>query len=65
MEIKSQPVYVYKCVTFKKHVILFCSLLNMKKQLSLIHLFLCLSCILLGQYYQKNIFKWGVWKKKT
>ena len=40
---------------FKKHILLFCSLLNMKKQLSLMGLFLCLSLISLGQYFPKNV----------
>ena len=63
-EIKSQPVDVYKSVGYKEHIILFHSLLNMKKQLSLIGLFLCLSHISLGQYSLKNVVKSGGLGKK-
>ena len=48
----------------KKHLILFCSFLNMKKQLSLKQLFLCLSCISLMRFCQKKCCReWGVGKK--
>ena len=47
----------YIKVLLIKHVILFCSLQNMKKQLSFVYLFLYLSCISLGRYCQKNVFK--------
>ena len=43
-------------------MILFFSLLNIKKHLSLVCL-LCLSHILLGRYCQKNGSKVGFWKK--
>ena len=46
-----------KVFLLKKHVILFCSLLNMKKQLSFVVLFSCLSRISLGQYCLKNVGK--------
>ena len=47
----------------KKYVILFCDLLNMEKQLFLMCLFLCLSLISLGRYYQNMFSKVRVQKK--
>ena len=48
-----------------RHVILFCSFLNMKKQLPLMQLFLCLSYISLMRFFQKKCCqKWGGWEKK-
>ena len=46
-----------KVFLLKKHVILFCSLLNMKKQLSFVVLFSFLSRISVGQYCLKNVGK--------
>ena len=43
--VKCQPGIAYKSVAYKK-----CSILNLKKQLSLMHLFLCLSPISWGRY---------------
>ena len=45
----------------KKHVILFCSLLNMKKQLSLVRLFFILCFI--GAILSKNVIKSGSLEK--
>ena len=54
ISIKSQSVDVYKRVAYNKsHIILFCSLLNTKKHISLLflmRLFLCLSGISLGRH---------------
>ena len=60
MYIKCWCIYV---LLIKKHLILPCSFLNIKK-LSLICLFLCFSCISLGQHYQKNVSKVGDWGKR-
>ena len=43
---------------------LFCSLLNMKKKLSIMGLFLCLSRISLGRYCLENVVKCGCWEKR-
>ena len=51
-----------KLLRKRKLVKLFCRLLNMTKQLSLM-MFFCLSRISLGQDYQK-VWKVGVWKKR-
>ena len=48
----------------KKHVMLFCSILNMKIWLSLLSLFLFLSRISLGRYCQNNVVKRGEFGKK-
>lgn len=47
-----------------KSIILFCSPLNMKKNLFLMGLILCLSCISLGQYCLENVAKSGEIGKK-
>ena len=46
---------IYIIVLLTKNHVLFCSFLNIKKQLSLMGLFLCLSDISLGQYCLKNV----------
>ena len=52
-----------KVLLIKKNVTLFCGLVNMKKQLSLMSLFLCLPRISLGQSFQQNCCqRWGSWK---
>ena len=43
-------------LSIKKHVILVCSLLNMRTIFPCVFIF-CLSRISLGLYYQKNIFE--------
>ena len=48
--------HLQKCC-LKKHITLFCSLLNMKIKLCHRSLFLCLSSISLWQYCQKNVVK--------
>ena len=55
--IKSQPSVHINVLHMKNHVTLFCSLLNMKKWLYLMSLFLCLSCISLGLSCQKILPK--------
>lgn len=59
--IKFILMLLIKLLRKRKLVKLFCRLLNMKKQLSLM-MFFCLSRISLGQDYQK-VWKVGVWKK--
>ena len=53
-----------KVLLIEKHVILLYSLLNMKKQLFLMGLVLCLSRISLGRYCLKNVVKSGDWEKR-
>ena len=61
--IKSQPALAYKTVTYeKKHVMLFLSLLKMKKLFCHMSLFLCLCGSSLGQYCKKVLPKAGFQK---
>ena len=46
------------------YVMLFCSLLNMNKYFSIMSFSLCLSHILLGQYFEKKYQKWGFGKQR-
>ena len=60
---KSQPGVAYESIAYEKHM-LFYGLLNMKNKLCYLSLFLCLSCISLGQYCQKKDVKSVGLKKK-
>ena len=56
-------VWHIKVLLIKKNVPLFCGLANMKKQLSLMSLFLRYPSISLAQYFQKNCCqRWRSWK---
>ena len=61
--IDSQSGVTYKGVAYKKHVALFCILLNIRKYLSLMSLFLYLSGISIGRYCQK-MSKVEGWEKR-
>ena len=54
-QIKSQSADVYKSVADKKSIKLICSLLNMRKQFSLMGLILCLLWISFGQNCMKIV----------
>ena len=56
--IQYQPGVAYESVAYKKkNVIMFCSLLKIKKGVSPMSLSLCLPHISFGSYCQKNVAK--------
>ena len=61
---KSQPGVASWNISHKKLVMLFCSIINLKKQLSLMSFILFLWRISLGQSQQTNIIKDGDFRKK-
>ena len=62
----SLSVLIYiKVLLIKKHKILFCSLLNMKKQFSLMCLFSCWFRISQVRYCQKKLSEVEDWRKKV
>ena len=63
LTIDSQSDVTYKDVAYKKHVALFCILLNIRKYLSLTSLFLYLSGVSFGRYCQK-MSKVEGWEKR-